>query len=96
MKKHWKIALAAVAVAGLIPYSHKKDEESGAEVLQALLWSYTKKPDGNTQVVIGLHTGAMTLPVASEEAEETCLNDGDVVAPEELPAEAEEASTQAL
>lgn len=34
MKKHWKIALATAAVAGLIPYSHKKDKETGASALE--------------------------------------------------------------
>ncbi len=96
MKKHWKIALAAVAVAGLIPYSHKKDEESGAEVLQALLWSRTKKPDGDTRVIIGLHLGAMPLPKTSDEDLESCFEDETTVEAEELPAEPEEACAEAL
>lgn len=96
MKKHWKIALAAVAVAGLIPYSHKKDEESGAEVLQALLWSYTKKPDGDTQITIGLHVGDMPLPVACDDDVETCAEAEAVDTAAELPAEPEEVCAEAL
>lgn len=67
MKKYWKIALAAVAIGGLIPYYQKKDEETGASVMQALFWSYAKKPNGNTVVNIGLHLGKMPLPTASDE-----------------------------
>ena len=67
MKKFWKYAIGAIAVAGLIPYSHKKDKETGASVTQALLWSCSKKPNGDktdTQVIIGLHLNKMPLPKA--------------------------------
>lgn len=72
MKKFWKYAIGAIAVAGLIPYSHKKDEETGASVTQALLWSCSKKPNGDkteTQVIIGLHLNKMPLPKAEPDEE---------------------------
>ena len=74
MKKGWKIALATVAAAivGSIPYSHKKDEETGASVTQALLWSCAKKPNGDKQIVIGLHLGSVPLPEAEEDCTESC------------------------
>jgi len=74
MKKGWKIALATVAAAivGSIPYSHKKDEETGASVTQALLWRCAKKPNGDKQIIIGLHLGAVPLPEAEEDCTESC------------------------
>ncbi len=90
MKKGWRIALAtaATAIVGLIPYSYKKDEESGASVLQALLWSCTKKPDGEKQIIIGLHIGSMPLPKTPADCPEEC--------PDECPPESEEASADIL
>ncbi len=72
MKKFWKYAIGVIAVAGLVPYSHKKDKETGASVTQALLWSCSKKPDGdkmNTEVIIGLHLNKMPLPKAENDNE---------------------------
>ena len=90
MKKHWKIALAAAAVAGLIPYSHKKDKETGASVTQALLWSCVRKPNGDKNITIGLHVGKMPLPKAPEEVLEPCFEDVIPVEAMEVPAEPEE------
>ena len=89
MKKCWKIALTAAAVAGMIPYSRKKNEETGASVTQALLWSYIRKPDGDTQVNIGLHIGRIPLPGAIEEATELRNEDETIEAIEELPSPSE-------
>lgn len=69
MKSFWKFALAAVAIGGLIPYSHKKDEETGATVTQALFWRCTKQPDGDTKILIGLHLDSMPLPETDVEVE---------------------------
>ncbi len=100
MKKHWKIAMAAVAVAGLIPYSYKKDKESGASVLQALFWSCAKKPNGDKNITIGLHIGSMPLPKAPEEVLEPYFEDEAIeevpAEAEEVPASAEEVPTEAL
>ena len=84
MKKCWKIALAAVAIGGLIPYHQKKDEETGASVMQAHFWSYAKKPDGDTVVNIGLHLGKMPLPTANEEEVEP-ITEPEAPCVEEIP-----------
>lgn len=101
MKKIWKFALAATALAGLVPYSHKKDDETGASVTQALLWSCRKKPDGDKDIIIGLHLGSLPLPTAEEEelidVEETPAEYEIVpVESEDLPAEPEEVSAEIL
>ena len=94
MKKCWKIALAVATVAGLIPYSYKKDEESGASVLQALLWSCAKKPDGGTDISIGLHIGSMPLPKATADHPEACPEECSAECSEECHAESEEAPAE--
>ena len=100
MKKGWKIGLTVAAVvAGLVPYYHKKDEETGASVQQALLWSRTKKPDGETTLTIGLHLGTMPLPKATEgSAEENTESTAEDVAEtvEEVLNETEEAAAEVL
>lgn len=73
MKKIWKYALGAAALAGLVPYSHKKDKETGASVTQALLWSYSKDPRGEKKFLIGLHIGTMSVPKV-EEVEEPIVD----------------------
>ncbi len=100
MKKGWKIAIATAvaAIVGSIPYSHKKDEETGASVTQALLWSCTKKPDGDKQITIGLHIGSMPLPEVepSEEILEACEETCPADAPEECSPESEETPAEVL
>ena len=99
MKNFWKYAIGAIAVAGLIPYSHKKDKETGASVTQALLWSCSKKPNGDktdTQVIIGLHLNKMPLPTAEpdEEIVETVEETAEAV--EAVAEEAVEAAEDAV
>ena len=64
MKKGLKIAgtiAGLAALAAVLPYSCKKDEENDKLTVQALLWKYTNQPDhetpGNRKVSIdiGLH-----------------------------------------
>ena len=48
MKKGLKIAgtIAGIAaLASLLPYAVRKDEENNETTVQALLWKYTNKPD---------------------------------------------------
>ena len=102
MKNFWKYAIGAIAVAGLIPYSHKKDKETGASVTQALLWSCSKKPNGDktdTQVIIGLHLNKMPLPTAEpdEEIVETVEETAEAVeAAEDAVEEAVEAAEEVV
>ena len=73
MKKKWAVALAALTAA-VIPYSRKKDPETGAEAIQALLWRYTRNGAGDTVLNIGLCLGKNVLPQerpAEEPAEDT-------------------------
>ena len=61
MKKGWKIIGAVAALAALLPYSVKKDEEADETTVQALLWTYINQPnhetpDGrNISINIGFH-----------------------------------------
>ncbi len=48
MKKGWKIVGAVAALAALLPYSVKKDEENDKVTVRALLWKYTNQPDHET------------------------------------------------
>ena len=48
MKKGWKIVGALAALAALLPYSVKKDDENEKLTVQALLWKYTSQPDHET------------------------------------------------
>ena len=77
MKKFWKYALGATALASLIPFSHKKDKETGASVTQALLWSYSKNPKGDKKFIFGLHLGSMPVPNGEDvvDVEEPVIND---------------------
>ncbi len=61
MKKGFKIAGAVAglaALAAILPYSCRKDEESDKLTVQALLWKYTNQPDhetpGNRKVSIDI------------------------------------------
>ena len=61
MKKGLKIAGAIAgfaALAAILPYSCKKDEENDKLTVQALLWKYTNQPDhetpGNRKVSIDI------------------------------------------
>ena len=87
MKKIWKFAIAASALAGgLIPFHSEKDEKTGASVKQALLWGCSKAPDGKKDYYIGLLIGKLPLPKA-EAVEEPTVEIPTVEAPEVLPAE---------
>ena len=48
MKKGWKIVGAVAALAALLPYSVKKDEDADKLTVRALLWKYTNQPDHET------------------------------------------------
>ena len=62
MKKFWKIlGLSALAV-GLTPYKVEKNEETGENSYQALLWRITSTPgDEETKREIGINLGEGTL-----------------------------------
>ena len=76
MKKGWKIVGAIAALAALIPYSVKKDEENDKLTVQALLWKYTNQPDHETpdnrniSVVVGFHN-----PMAEKKEEPTAAGE---------------------
>ncbi len=94
MKKIWKFAIAASALAGgLIPFRSEKDEKTGASVKQALLWSCSQAPDGEKTYYIGLHIGKLPIPKAEEveapTVEEPTVEEPTVEVPEELPVEEE-------
>ena len=94
MKKIWKFAIAASALAGgLIPFRSVKDEKTGASVKQALLWSCSTAPDGKKDYYIGLLIGKLPLPEAEAAevptVEEPTVEEPTVEVPEELLAEEE-------
>ena len=62
MKKFWKIlGLGALAV-GLTPYKVEKNEETGENSYQALLWRITSTPGNEeTKREIGINLGEGTL-----------------------------------
>ncbi|MBD5162856.1 MAG: hypothetical protein HDT14_12765 [Oscillibacter sp.] len=65
MKKFWKIlGLGALAV-GLTPYKVEKNEETGENSYQALLWRATSKVDeaGEKQIGVNLGEGALTSKI---------------------------------
>lgn len=45
MKTFLKVLGTAAVLATIIPFSHKKDEESGQETYEALLWKAVSRPD---------------------------------------------------
>ena len=61
MKKGWKIIGAVAALAALLPYCVKKDEEADTLTVRALLWEYTNQPNDefpgnrNISIDIGFH-----------------------------------------
>ncbi len=86
MKKGWKIVGAVAALAALLPYSVKKDEENDRLTVRALLWKYTNLPDHedpdrrNISINIGFQN-----PMSEEEGDQ-CV---DPVQEEPLSAEEE-------
>ena len=67
MKKFWKIlGLGALAV-GLTPYKVEKNEETGENSYQALLWRITSAPgsgDNKREININLGEGTLTSMLA--------------------------------
>ena len=63
MKTFWKVLGFAALAAGLTPYKVEKDEETGENSYQALLWRGTSKPgEGDTKrdILINLGEGTLT------------------------------------
>jgi hypothetical protein len=81
MKKKWAVALAALTAA-VIPYSRKKDPETGAVAIQALLWRYARNGAGDMVLTIGLCLGKNELP--QERPAEKPVEDASGEAPEEV------------
>lgn len=62
MKKFWKILGLGALVAGLTPYKVEKNEETGENSYQALLWRITSAPgSGENKREIGIDLGEGTL-----------------------------------
>ena len=62
MKKFWKILGLGALIAGLTPYKVEKNEETGENSYQALLWRITSAPgDEETKREIGINLGEGTL-----------------------------------
>lgn len=78
MKTFWKVLGFAALVAGLTPYKVNKDEETGENSYQALLWRGSTKPgegEGKREVLINFGEGTLTGKVldAIEKKEEAHL-----------------------
>ena len=80
MKKGFKIFSAVAglaALAALVPYSVKKDEEKDETTAYALLWKYTNKPnpEGNRTISIdiGFHNPA------EEEIDDLLMGENDLI-----------------
>ncbi len=62
MKTFWKILGLGVLAAGLTPYKVEKNEETGENSYQALLWRITSAPGkGDSKRDIGINLGEGTL-----------------------------------
>lgn len=62
MKKFWKILGLGALAAGLTPYKVEKNEETGENSYQALLWRITVGPGENeTKKAIDINLGEGTL-----------------------------------
>ena len=108
MKKFWKILGLGALVVGLTPYKVEKNEETGENSYQALLWRITSTPgDEETKREIGVNLGEGTLTAKlmnaagkTEEphlfSDELCVEytGGEVGAPEAVE-EAAEAAAEA-
>lgn len=77
MKTFWKILGLGALAAGLTPYKVEKNEETGENTYQALLWRITSAPgkDGDRAIDINFGEGALTskLKSASEKKDEPHL-----------------------
>ncbi len=65
MKKFWK-ALGIAALAAVVPVRIQKDEESGRQTFQSLLWKLdvTPNPDSSsTEIGLDLMEGVLTGPI---------------------------------
>lgn len=69
MKKFWKVLGIAALAVGLTPYKVEKDEETGDNKYQALLWQATrvKKEDENEKGELNITLGFYS-PFKEEEA----------------------------
>ena len=78
MKTFWKVFGFAALVAGLAPYKVDKNEETGENSYQALLWRGSTKPGedgGKREVLVNFGEGTLTGKVldAIEKKEEAHL-----------------------
>lgn len=67
MKKFWKILGLGALAAGLTPYKVEKNEETGENSYQALLWRITSAPgsgDNKREININLGEGTLTSMLA--------------------------------
>jgi len=74
--KFWKILGFAALAAGLTPYKVEKNEETGENNYQALLWKGTTRTDSDGKHIdINLNEGSLTTKVKSavEKQKETHL-----------------------
>lgn len=71
MKKFWKVLGLTALAAALVPYRVRRDDETGALTVRALLWKATEKvnPDGAKDINIKL------LSFGRDEEEELFTDD---------------------
>lgn len=78
MKKFWKVLGITALAAGLIPYKVEKNEETGENSYQALLWRITSAP-GETadkkEISINFKKGALTSKLAGGSDESHLFSD---------------------
>lgn len=66
MKAFWKILGFTALAAGLTPYKVEKNEETGENSYQALLWKGTSKPgEDGRHIDVNLNEGTLTSKVKS-------------------------------
>lgn len=99
MKTFWKVLGFAALAAGLTPYKVEKNEETGENNYQALLWRGTSKPgegDEKRNIAINLGEGTLTsmLMDAIEKKNEAHLFSDELSVEYHAP-EAEEAVEEA-
>jgi len=87
MKTFWKVLGAAAVVASLTPYHYNKNEETGEQSLQALLWKLSSKPDPEQEnkSAVELSFG-LNLPTPCRNAVEDIFSDDLTVTYHTVPA----------
>lgn len=78
MTRLLKMLGAAALIAGVVPYRYTKDEETGEQKIQALLWKAVRVPNGGEKDRTTVNIGFIS-PFEKEKGEPEIFTQGVVV-----------------